>query len=219
MTKEKDNILMVWKFQWWENFGFFIPSDREYYGGDFYVRKENFWLAQDWDKVEAKEIPVTKWKKPEAIITKAYWREIAKKPEFVEWIYSGWEGNFWFIDVEWNNKWLFVYWKKKNWAVDWDRVKAEVVDYNWKKEAIVVKIFETAEEVVIWKYIDKEKFWFVIPENGEIADEKQAKKWTTGDIFIAWSRKNWAQDWDKVEVKIIKKWGKNPEGVIKKIIN
>ena len=219
MKKSDVNELMVWRFQWGENFGFFIPTDRDYYGGDFYVRKENFWLAQDWDKVEARELVVSKWKKPEAKIIKAFWREPQKKPKFVEWIYSGWEGNFGFIDVEWQEKWFFVYGKKKNWARDWDKVKAEIVDYNGKKEAIVVKIFETDEEIIIWRYNDKESFWFVIPERLNSEKQKEEKKWTTNDIFIAWSRKNWANSWDRVEVKIIKKWGKNPEGIILRILS
>jgi hypothetical protein len=64
----------------------------------------------------------------------------------------------------------------------------------------------TSEEKLIWTYKDNEKFWFVLPDD---------KSW---DIFIAGSRKAWAVDWNKVEVKIIKRWGKNPEGVILKII-
>lgn len=227
---KKENEIMVGKFQWGENFGFFIPTDRDYYGGDFYVRKENFWLAQDWDKVEARELVVLKWKKPEAKIIKAFWREPIKKPVFIEWIYSGWDGNFGFIDVEWNDKGFFVYGKKKNWARDWDKVKAEIVDFNGKKEAIVVKIFKTEEEIVVWKYVDKDSFWFVIPEKtppltspyqggGLAQKEKEDKKWTTNDIFIAWSRKNGASNGDRVEVQIIKKWGKNPEWLVKRILN
>ncbi|MDP2090671.1 MAG: hypothetical protein Q8K30_03655 [Candidatus Gracilibacteria bacterium] len=230
MKKSDVNELMVGKFQGGENFGFFIPTDRDYYGGDFYVRKENFGLAQDGDKVEARELVVSKGKKPEAKIIKAFGREPQKKPKFVEGIYSGGEGNFGFIDVEGNEKGFFVYGKKKNGAKDGDKVKAEIVDFNGKKEAIVVKIFKTEEEVVIGRYNDKESFGFVIPEKvppltppyqgGEQAPkQKEEKKWTTGDIFIAGSRKNGANTGDRVEVKIIKKGGKNPEGIILKIIN
>lgn len=231
MTKIQEKDLMIGKFQWGENFGFFIPTDRDYYGGDFYVAKEHFWYAQDWDKVEAREIINPKWKKPEAKITKAYWREPVKLPVFIEWIYSGGEGNFGFIDVEWNDKWIFVYWNKKNGAVDWDKVKAEVVDFNGRKEAVVVKVFKVAEELIIWKYRDKDSFWFVIPEKASQSSTinvetiwedwkpvPEKNKWTVWDIFIAWSRKNWAVTWDRVEVQIIKKWGKNPEGLIKRII-
>lgn len=216
MKKEKENELMVWKFQWWENFGFFIPTDRDSYGWDFFIAKENFWLAQDWDKVEARELKKSKWKKPEAKIIKVYWRTPQAKPKFIEWIYSGWDGNFGFIDVEWVEKWFFVYGNKKNWAKDWDKVKAEIVDFNWRKEAVIVKVFETKEELIIWKYRDNDKFGFVIPENNSNLEEK---KWTTWDIFIAWWRKNWAKSWDKVEVKIVKKWWKNPEWIITKILN
>ncbi len=203
----KVNELMVWKFQGGDKFGFFIPDDREYYGGDFYISKENIWEAKDWDKVEARELKVSKWKKPEAKIISVKWKKINSKKEIVEWIYSWWDGNYWFIDVEWLEKWYFVYGDKKAWAKDWDKVRAELVDFKWKKEAIVLEIMESEEEIVVWTYKDNDRFGFVLPDS---------KK--SGDIFIAWSRKNWALDWDTVEVKIIKRWGKNPEGVIKRII-
>ena len=205
----KENELMYWKFQAWDKFWFFIPEDRDAFGGDFYVDAENFGLAQDWDKVEARALKKFKGKKPEAKIITAYGRTPQKnQAKFIEWIYSGWDGNFGFIDVEWEKKWFFVYGKKKNWANDGDRVKAEVVDFHWKKEAIVVKVFATEEELVVWRFQDRDRFWFVIPDEGK-----------NNDIFIAWGRKNWAVDWEMVEVKIIKRWGKNPEGVIKRIID
>lgn len=209
MAKEMENELMYWKFQGGESFGFFIPEDRDLYGWDFYVAIENFWLAQDWDKVEARALKKFKWKKPEAKIITAYWRSPQKnQAKFVEWIYSWGDGNFGFIDVEWKEKWFFVYGNKKGLAKDWDKVKAEIVDFKWRKEAIVVKVFETEEELVTWRYQDRDKFGFVIP------DEK-----TSNDIFIAWSRKNWAKNWDMVEAKIIKRWGKNPEGVVVRILD
>lgn len=206
---ERDNDLMYGKFQWWENFWFFIPENREDFWWDFYVSKENFWLAQDWDKVEARALKKFKGKKPEAKIITAYWRSPQKnQAKFVEWIYSGWDGNFGFVDVEWREKWYFVYGAKKNWAKDWDRVKAEIVDFKWQKEAIVVKILDSESELIIWEFQDRDKFAFVIPD--------KSKK---NDVFIAWSRKNWARDWDMVEVKIIKKWWKNPEWVVVRIID
>lgn len=209
MAKSKENELMYWKFQGGENFGFFIPDDREFYEWDFYVDKENFWLAQDWDKVEARELKKFKWKKPEAKIITAYGRTPQKnQAKFVEGIYSWWDGNFGFIDVEGKEKWFFVYGKKKNGAKDGDKVKAEIVDFKWQKEAIVVKIFETEDELVIWRFKDSDKFWFVIPDEGK-----------NNDIFIAWSRKNWAKNWETVEVKIIKRGWKNPEWLIVRIVD
>ena len=209
MAKSKENELMYWKFQGGENFGFFIPDDREFYEWDFYVDKENFWLAQDWDKVEARELKKFKWKKPEAKIITAYGRTAQKnQAKFVEWIYSWWDGNFGFIDVEGKEKWFFVYGKKKNGAKDGDKVKAEIVDFKWQKEAIVVKIFETEDELIVWRFKDSDKFWFVIPDEGK-----------NNDIFIAWSRKNWAKNWETVEVKIIKRGWKNPEWLIVRIVD
>lgn len=209
MSKNRENGLMYWKFQAWENFWFFIPEDRDYYWGDFYVSKENFWLAQDWDKVEARELKKFKWKKPEAKIITAYWRSPQKnQAKFVEWIYSWWDWNYWFIDIEWQDKWYFVYWNKKGDAKDWDLVKAELVEFKWKTEAVVVKVLKSDDELLVWRYQDRDRFGFVIPDENK-----------NEDIFIAWSRKNWAKDWDIVEVKIIKKTWKNPEWIIKRILD
>jgi len=192
----KENELMYGKFQAWDKFWFFIPENRDEYGWDFYVSKENFGLAQDWDKVEARELKKFHGKKPEAKIITAYWRTPQKnQAKFVEWIYSGWDGNFWFVDVEWQEKWYFVYGLKKNWAKDGDKVKAEIVDFKGKKEAIVVKILSTEEELITWRFQDRDRFGFVIPD-----------EWKNNDIFIAWGRKNWAKDGEMVEVKIIKRW-------------
>ncbi|MFK7780690.1 MAG: hypothetical protein QM490_06335 [Candidatus Gracilibacteria bacterium] len=209
MAKAKENELMYGKFQGGEDFSFFIPDDRDLYGGDFYIDKENFGLAQDGDKVEARALKKFKGKKPEAKIITAYGRTPQKnQAKFVEGIYSGGDGNFGFIDVEGNEKGFFVYGDKKAGARDGDKVKAEIVDFKGRKEALVVKIFETEEELLVGRYQDRDKFGFVVPDEGK-----------NNDVFIAGSRKNGAKNGDTVEVKIIKKGGKNPEGVITKIIH
>ena len=114
--------------------------------------------------------------------------------------------NFWFIDIEGQQKWYFVYWNKKAWAIDWDTVKAEIIMFKDKEEAIVIEILSKEDEIKQWVFRDNEKFWFVLSNDDS---------W---DIFIAGSRKWNAQNWDKVEVKIIKRWGKNPEGIIIKVL-
>lgn len=205
----KENELIFWKFQWGDKFGFFVPEDRDMFWGDFYVDKENFGLAEDWDKVEARALKKFKWKKPEAKIITVYGKTAQKnQAKFVEWVYSGGAGDFGFVDIEGQDKGFFVYWKKKNGAKDGDKVKAEIVDFHWKKEAIIVKILKSEEELVIWRFRDNDRFGFVIPDENK-----------NDDIFIAGSRKNGAKDGDTVEVHIIKRWGKNPEWVIKRIIN
>lgn len=209
MKQEK----IIWKFQskTWK-FGFVIPDDRSYYWWDFFVNIINFNHANDWDKVEALEIENSKWKKPEAKIVKVInWTDNQKKGskeviKIIEGIYTWWNWNFWFIDVEWQKKWYFVYWDKKNWAIDWDKVKAEVIMFKGKEEAIVKELLWQEVEIIEWIFKDNDRFWFVIP------DDK------SGDIFIAGSRKWEASNWDKVNVKIIKKWWKNPEWVIVKVL-
>lgn len=196
--------IIVWKFQWWTNFWFLIPEDRDYYGWDFYVNKSNFWEAVDWDKVEWVEIK-TKWKKPEVKIVKVFWKEkSATINHYVEWIYSAGDGNFWFIDVEGQEKWFFVHWKNSKNAKDGDKVKARIVDFKGKKEGIIENIFENKNETLVWEYKDMWSFGFVLTKDS--------------DIFIAGLRRNGAEEWDKVETKIIKTWWKNPEGIILRVL-
>lgn len=203
------NEIIVWKFKQYPSYAFLIPDDRDYYGWDFFINKSGFNGAKDWDKVECMLLDKTKWKKPEVKVMKIIINEW-KKPRIdktIEWVYSGWEWNFGFIDIEWQEKWYFVYWHKKNWAVDWDKVRAEIKLYNGKEEAIVIEILEKEEEkIIVWVFKDNDKFWFVIP------DDKSS------DIFIPWARKNSAKEWDKVECIIIKRWWKNPEWLIKKVL-
>lgn len=203
--------IIVWKLQaksW--SFGFVVPDDREYWGGDFFVNKKHFNGAVDWSKVEAEQLDTARWKKPEAKILRVFtWKYEDKKPavlRVVEWIYSWGKWNFWFIDVEGEEKWFFVYWHNKKSAIDGDKVKAEIIEFKDKEEGIVIEVLWQEEEILSWEYRDNEKFWFVLPDD------------RSSDIFIAGSRKWEAQDRDMVEVKIIKRWGKNPEWVIVRVL-
>ncbi|QFR38979.1 hypothetical protein A9Q91_01965 [Candidatus Gracilibacteria bacterium 28_42_T64] len=196
------------KFQEHAHYGFVIPDDREEFGGDFFVNKDNMKDAKTGDRVEARPMKYAKGKKPEAKILRVLTNLQPKvaKTEIVEGVYSGGDGNFGFIDIEGGEKGYFVYGKKKNGARDGDRVKAELVDFKGKKEAIVVEILESDEELLVGKYKDNDQFGFVLP------DDK------SGDIFIAGSRKGGASTGDRVEVQIIKRGGKNPEGVVRRIM-
>lgn len=206
--------LIEGKFQAGEKFGFVIPDERDFFGWDFYIKLENFNGAVNGNRVVAQEVENKKWKKPEAkiieIVSKRAknWEKKSGAKDgkvFIEGIYSGGDGNFGFIDVVGQEKWFFVYGLKKNGAQDGDKVVAEVVDFNGKKEAIVSEILEQEREVVQGVFQDRDRFGFVI------SDDKE-------DIFIAGSRKNNAKDGERVVCEIIKRWGKNPEGVIRDII-
>jgi len=85
-------------------------------------------------------------------------------------------------------------------------VRAEVYEFKGKDEAIVIEVLWNDMELLEGTYSDNERFGFVKPSDN------------SGDIFIAGSRKWYAQDGDKVEVQIIKRGGKNPEGKITRVL-
>ncbi len=213
--KKPERIL--WKFQCkkWD-FGFLIPDERDYWGGDFFVHQKNFGWAEDGQRVAGEMMDRASGKKPEAKIVEVFGskKAEAKKAEakkyealkVVEWIYSGWNGDFWFVDVEGQEQGYFCYGLKRNGAIDGDRVKADIKKYNGKEEAIVTEILPPMTLLLSGKYTDNDTFGFVKP------DDK------SDDIFIAGSRKAEAKTWDRVEVKIIKSGGRRREGIIEKII-
>lgn len=202
--------LIKWKFQKNAHFGFVIPEERVDFGWDFFIHKDNINGAEDGDNVECRPLKKYKGKKPEAKIINILNGKAAQRAnsvkKIIEGIYSGGDGNFGFIDIQGQEKWFFVYGNKRNWARDWDNVRAEIIEFKWKDEAIVIEVLSSSEEILVGEYRDNGRFWFVLPEDN------------SGDIFIAGWRKNWAEDGDEVEVKIIKRGGKNPEGVIEKIL-
>lgn len=209
MKKFKSEIIL-WKLEAKsDKFGFLIPNERSYYGGDFFVNIKNFNGAQDGDPVRGETIQ-GKGKKPEVRILEVVSGKSPKNEKTVlktvEGVYSWGNGDFGFVDVEWEEQWYFIYGKKKNGAQDGDRVRAEIVKYNGKQEGIVVEILGNSEIIISWKYSDNDKFGFVLP------DDKSP------DIFIAGSKKGEAQNGDRVQVKIIKEWGRRREGIIVEVI-
>ena len=214
MPRKPERIL--WKFQCkkWD-FWFVIPDDREYWGGDFFVHKNNFAGAIDGKRVAAEVMDRVSGKKPEAKIIEVFsgknkeedfWKTKREIKEVVEGIYSWWDGNFGFVDVQGKENGYFVYGLKKNGARDGDKVRAEVYEFKGKDEAIVIEVLGNDMELLEWQYSDNDKFGFVKPDD------------RSGDIFIAGSRKWYALDWDRVEVQIIKRGGKNPEGKITQVL-
>ena len=212
MPRKPQRILGKFQCKKWD-FWFFIPDDRTDWGGDFFVHNKHFNGAKDGQRVAAETMDRVSGKKPEARIMEVFGNrkaEIAKKYDpikVVEWVFSGGNGDFWFVDVQGREEWYFCYGLKKNGAKDGDRVRADIKKYNGKQEAIVIAILEAEEdEMVQGIYSDNDKFGFV-----KIA-------WQKEDIFIAGSRKAEAVDGDSVEVKIIKKWGRRSEGIIIKVL-
>ena len=130
----------------------------------------------------------------------------------ITWKYSQMQDKpFGFVDVEWVEKGYFVIERNRNWAFDWDSVEAQVKIYNWKEEAVILKVTTRTERNVVgtFQYSKKksksgEEFGFVVPKSG----------WFSTDIFIAGANIWEARNGDIVWVEITSYQGKNPAGKI-----
>ncbi len=208
----KKHQRVLWRFQCKKgDFWFVIPDNRADWGGDFFVHKKHFLWASDGQRVAAEIIDRVSGKKPEVKIVEVFsGKQIENKKydviKVVEWIFSGGNGDFAFVDVEGREDGYFCYGLKKNGAKDGDRVRANIKKYNGKEEAIVIDILKGKNEIIEGIFSDNEKFGFVKPFN------------KTDDIFIAGSRKWEAKNGDKVEVKIIKKWWRRAEGIVLRVL-
>lgn len=211
MTKKQ---IILWKLQAWENFGFFIPDNRNEFWWDFFVNKKNFAWAKTWDLVKAVEIKGS-GKKPEVkiISIKGQWKtlnDIIIKGTFS--FSSNWDWGYIdlvrVIDGKKIDKGYFVHSKNYKSAISGDQVKAKLQKHKWKLEAVVVKILDDDREIFEWKYIDNSEFWFVLIKD-------------SCDIFIPEKWKNWAKNRDQVTVKIIDKSWRRPVWIItgKKVFN
>lgn len=133
---------------------------------------------------------------------------IEKNKQTIVWIYSQWKWDFWFVDVEWQNKWYFVFSGNKNWALDWDKVEASVKVFKNKEEAVILKVIERKQELIVWEYISNKGFGFVVPRNKLIKNH----------IFVPGKKSMDAKTGDIVWV-LVTNWNwKNPEWRIKEIL-
>jgi len=206
MKKNKQEIILG-KLQAWENFGFVIPDDRDYYWGDFFVKKKNFNGAKDGDLVKAVEIKAS-WKKPEVKIISIKWQEKTLNDITIKWTFSfSSDWDWWYIDLtriidgKKIDKWYFVHSKNFKGAKSGDFVKAKLQKHKWKLEAVVVKVLDDDRKIFEWNYKDNDDFWFVIVEKGN-------------DIFIPEKWKNGAKSGDLVKAKIIDETGRRPVWII-----
>lgn len=136
---------------------------------------------------------------------KNYSRDTSLNEEKIIWKYSQSKNNdFWFVDVEWKEKWYFVYPKNLWWAFDWDEVEAIIKTFNGRKEAVITKVLKRADRILVWTIELKNKFAFVVLDNSLF------KK----DIFLSYKKlehiKN-VKSWDKVAIKITRWDWKSPE--------
>lgn len=146
------------------------------------------------------------WSNKSSFKKELYWNIDTSKYEKIVWKYAKAKNyDFGFIDVEWLEKWYFVYPKNTLNALDWDEVEAYVKDFKWRKEAVVTKVISRADRIFVWKISLNKSFGFVILDttavkNDVYISEKNLKNYK-------WKIKNW----DKVAIKISKWNDKNPE--------
>jgi len=144
-----------------------------------------------------------------------------KEKKKVIWIYNpskSWD--FWFVDVEWQEKWYYVHFLNRNKALPWDKVEAKIKKFKWREEVVIKKIIKRSEKIFIWVFHEGKKeiskktkkefisFWFVV-----VKDENF---WV--DIFIPWKYIWKAKDWDLVWVQIISWDNKSPKWKIVKVL-
>ncbi len=138
-------------------------------------------------------------------------QKISKK-QLLKWVYKQLQG-FWFVDVidevSGEKKWYFVHETKKSDAFEGDEVLFEVQMFRGKEEAIIKKITQRSEHLIVGILQLRKTFAFVIPKNDKIGK----------DIFIPGKFIEWYREWAMVAVKILKWEGKNPEGRIVEILD
>jgi len=203
---DKQEIILG-KLQAGENFGFFIPDNRDDFGWDFFVSKKHFKGAKDGDLVKAVEIKAS-WKKPEVKIVSVKGQEKTLNDITIKWTFSFSDKWDWgYVDlvrvIDWKkiDKWYYVHKKNIKMAKSWDKVKAKLQKHKWRLEAVVVKILDDDREIFSGKFNNNWEFGFVVT-------------WSWNDIFIPQKWMNWAESWDIVEVKIVDESGRRPVGII-----
>ena len=75
--------LIIWKFEKHKDCGFIIIKNKNPNEKDYFVKRNNFWKAVDWDQVEARVIKTLPWVNPEAKITR-----VIKKDKGIQIIFG-----------------------------------------------------------------------------------------------------------------------------------
>lgn len=174
-------------------------------------KKEGKFYSQDKKKDFSKEFskPKTNSRYKNYLQNEEDYSDLEK----VVWIYSQAKNNdFWFVDVEGQEKWFFVYPKNMGGAFDGDEVEAVLKVFNRRKEAVITKVIKRADRILVGTIQLVKDFAFVVLDNPafqkdvHISNKKLAKL------------KGQLKNWDKVAIKITAWEGKNPEGSIFEIL-
>ena len=121
----KKQTRILWKFQCKNpDYGFIIPDDKDIWGSDFFVYSKNFAWALDGQRVAAELCERVSGRRPEAKIIEVFsgQKNDDKKQEtikIIEGVFSWGRGDFWFVDVAWEEQGYFCYGLKKKWSQRW----------------------------------------------------------------------------------------------------
>ena len=150
-------------------------------------------------------------------------KEDTSPKKTITWIYNpARSGDFWFVDVEGEDKGYYVFSFNKKDALAWDKVLAEVKSFRWKDEAKVIKVLERTDSIFIWRF----KAW---KSNWNKNKSDKSRDFTYGfvmvddesfkeDVFVAWKFLQNVKEWDVVWVQIIWWESKSPEWKIVKVL-
>ncbi len=166
------------------------------------VKNDNFRKFDKNDKFKK-----TNSKKSSNTREKTFFKNDEKidKSHIITWVFSqSVNFNYWFVDIEWREKWYFVYPANSLGALSWDTVEAYVKTFNWREESVITKVIKRADNIFVGTLEVLKNFWFVILDNKSIKN----------DIYIPKKLLWTAKHKDRVAVKITKWEWKNPEWYI-----
>lgn len=136
----------------------------------------------------------------------------AEKAGLYSGIFIGNSRGFGFVEINKDDKDIFIPYDKVNGAIHKDKVLCKIYDANASKpEGEIVKVLERGIKRIVGTYQQVKNYGFVIPDEKKIAD----------DIFIKSGDGKGAVTGQKVTVKITvpaDEKHKNPEGVVDEIL-
>ena len=137
----------------------------------YFVLKENFAWAEDWDEVKIKDISENPNIPNFAVVKeieeiKEVVDEAIEKEKIIKWYFR--EGQYWnwYISIVWKKWQVFVSKINTLWAKTWDKVSVTLWFIDWKPEALIKEILKTNTDTNLLNenFIEKQEHWVEILE-------------------------------------------------------
>ena len=146
-----------------------ITWDSAFVDDEYFILKENFAWAKDWDDVEIQDVSenpnIPNYSVVKVITeTKEVIDEAIEKEKIIKWYFrEGLHWN-WYISITWKKGQVFVSNINTLWAKAWDKVKANLWFESWKEVAKITEIIRSKKVFHIWEVIEENWLLFVINE-------------------------------------------------------